>query len=147
MKMPGWITAGFDEYARRMPRHMELKLVEVPAAGRTRAGDVDRAKKEESARLLDRVPANARVIALDEAGTRLTTRRLAAAMEDWMADGRDAAFLVGGADGLSGACLERADQCWSLSALTFPHALVRVIVAEQLFRAWSIISNHPYHRA
>ena len=144
--MPGWIAAGFDEYARRMPRHLELKLVEVPAAGRTRAGDVGKAKKEEGARLLDKVPANAHVVSLDESGTLITTRRLAAALGDWMGAGRDAAFLVGGADGLARSCLERADQCWSLSALTFPHALVRVIVAEQLFRAWSILSNHPYHR-
>ena len=144
--MPDWVTAGFEEYARRLPRHLDLNLIEVPAAGRTRTGDVEKARKQEGARLLHKVPVNSRVVALDEAGARLGTRRIAATVEEWMGGGRDAAFLVGGADGLSTACLDRADECWSLSPLTFPHALVRIILAEQLFRAWSIISNHPYHR-
>ena len=109
-RMPDWVTAGFEEYARRLPRHLDLKLIEVPAAVRTKTGDVDKARKEEGARLLRKVPVNSRVVALDEAGTRLGTRRLAAAVEEWMGDGHDAAFLVGGADGLSTACRDRADE-------------------------------------
>jgi 23S rRNA (pseudouridine1915-N3)-methyltransferase len=145
-RMPGWVSRGFEEYARRLPRHLELKLVEVPAIARARAVDVDRARREEGTRLLNRVPGNSRVVALAETGVPLSSGRLAAAVEDWMGGGRDVALMVGGADGLSNDCIERADECWSLSALTFPHPLVRVILAEQLFRAWSIISNHPYHR-
>lgn len=145
-RAPGWISAGFEEYAGRLPRHLEMRLVEVAAAGKTRAGDVDKGRREEGARQLKRVPAGTRIVALDETGATLSTRRLAAILEEWMNEGRDTAFLVGGADGLSEECLDRADERWSLSAMTFPHALVRVILAEQLFRAWSIVSNHPYHR-
>lgn len=145
-RMPDWISQGFEEYSRRLPRHLELKLVEVPAIARSRAGDVDRARREEGKKLLNRVPENARVVVLTEAGTTLSTRRLATSVEDWLDGGRDVVFLIGGADGLSADCIDRADERWSLSALTFPHQLVRVIVAEQLFRAWSIISHHPYHR-
>lgn len=96
--------------------------------------------------MLKRVPRGCRLVALTEAGTAVSTKRMASALNEWMGSGRDVAIIIGGADGLSDECLSRADDRWSLSALTFPHALVRVIVAEQLFRAWSIISNHPYHR-
>lgn len=144
--MPEWVSRGFDEYARRLPRHMPLELVEVPAVARTKSTDVGKARREEGVRLLGRLSGDSHIVALTEKGTSLSTRRLAAVVGDWMDGGRDAALLIGGADGLSSECIARANECWSLSALTFPHALVRVIVAEQLFRAWSIISNHPYHR-
>ena len=104
-------------------------------------------RREESRRVLDRIPQDCYVIALSESGRSLTTRDLAKTLDDWMQNGRDIALLVGGADGLDQVCLARSDECWSLSPLTFPHALVRVIVAEQLYRAWTILSNHPYHRA
>lgn len=145
-RTPEWVSSGFDEYVRRLPRHLPLELVEVPAVNRTRAADSIRAKREEGSRLLNRVPEDSHLVALNETGTTVTTRHLASVLSTWMGSGRDVAMMIGGADGLSKDCLDRADECWSLSALTFPHALVRVIVAEQMFRAWSIISKHPYHR-
>ena len=96
--------------------------------------------------MLDALPRGAWVIALDEEGEAWNTRRLASEMQDWMRQGRDVALLVGGPDGLAPACRERAGQAWSLSPLTLPHALVRIVVAEQIYRAWSLNSNHPYHR-
>lgn len=145
-RVPGWVSQGVDEYTRRMPRHLAVELVEVPAVNRTKAADIDRTRREEGSRLLNRLPANSHIVALTEDGTSVSTRRLATELSTWMGTGCDVAFMIGGADGLSTECLDRADRCWSLSALTFPHALVRVIVAEQMFRAWTIISNHPYHR-
>lgn len=145
-RMPDWVSRGFNEYAERLPRHLLLELVEVPAVPRTKSTDVARARREEGVRLLNRLKGNSRVVALTEEGSPLSTRRLSVAVSQWMGAGRDASILIGGADGLSNECLDRADECWSLSSLTFPHPLVRVIIAEQLFRAWSILSNHPYHR-
>lgn len=145
-RMPDWVSRGFNEYADRLPRHLLLELVEVPAVPRTKSTDVTRARREEGVRLLNRLKGGSRVVALTEEGSPLSTRRLSVAVSQWMGAGRDASILIGGADGLSNECLDRADECWSLSALTFPHPLVRVIIAEQLFRAWSILSNHPYHR-
>lgn len=145
-RMPDWVSRGFNEYAERLPRHLLLELVEVPAVPRTKSTDVARARREEGVRLLSRLKGNSRVVALTEEGSPLSTRRLSVAVSQWMGAGRDASILIGGADGLSNECLDRADECWSLSSLTFPHPLVRVIIAEQLFRAWSILSNHPYHR-
>jgi 23S rRNA (pseudouridine1915-N3)-methyltransferase len=145
-RMPDWVSRGFNEYADRLPRHLLLELVEVPAVPRTKSTDVTRARREEGVRLLNRLKGNSRVVALTEEGSSLSTRRLSVVVSQWMGAARDASILIGGADGLSNECLDRADECWSLSALTFPHPLVRVIIAEQLFRACSILSNHPYHR-
>lgn len=107
---------------------------------------MDRIRREEGRRILSRVPPGCRVIALAENCKSFTTKALAEHMQRWMQEGADAAFLVGGADGLDPKCVERSDQCWSLSRLTFPHALVRVLLAEQVYRAWTIVTNHPYHR-
>ena len=136
---------GFNEYARRLPNHLCLKLIQVQAPGRKR-GSIAQVRREEARRILQRVPPSSRVVALAEHGKTFTTRALAEKMECWMQHGLDLAVLVGGADGLDQMCLDQADECWSLSALTFPHALVRVIVAEQVYRAWTILSKHPYHR-
>ncbi|HEX4782145.1 MAG TPA: 23S rRNA (pseudouridine(1915)-N(3))-methyltransferase RlmH [Usitatibacter sp.] len=136
-KMPEWIQQGFQEYARRMPPEARLELVEVKP-GRDRA--------EEGRRLLDALPARATLVALDERGKALSTADLANAMGGWMRDAVQPAFAIGGADGLDAAVKERAAMTWSLSSLTFPHQLVRVVLAEQLYRAWSILAGHPYHR-
>jgi len=133
------------EYAGRLPRHCSLQLVEVPAVSR-KYGDIGKIRRAEGKRLLGRIPGDCHVVALSEGGVDVSTKMLADALRGWMELGRDVALLVGGADGMSEECRRRADKCWSLSSLTFPHALVRVIVAEQIFRAWSMISNHPYHR-
>ncbi len=143
--MPDWVAAGVREYAGRLPGNL-LQLVELPLGTRTKAGDPRRAQAEESQRLLKAIPGGARVVALDPRGRSLSTEALAGKLDGWLQEGRDVAFLVGGPEGLSAECLARSDERWSLSALTFPHMLVRVILAEQLYRAWTILRNHPYHR-
>ncbi len=143
--MPDWVAAGVREYAGRLPGNL-LQLVELPLGTRTKAGDPRRAQAKESQRLLKAIPGGARVVALDPRGRSLSTEALAGKLDGWLQEGRDVAFLVGGPEGLSAECLARSDERWSLSALTFPHMLVRVILAEQLYRAWTILRNHPYHR-
>ena len=146
-RMPDWITAGYTEYARRLPRECCLNLVEVALAKRTRSGPTARAIEEEGRRMLAAIPGRDRVIALDVGGRAWSTEQLAGQLGEWMHDGRDVSLLVGGPDGLAGACLERAGQRWSLSPLTLPHPLVRVVLAEQLYRAWTLTTGHPYHRS
>lgn len=145
-KMPKWVADGYREFSKRLPAECSLKLIEVPPGHRARNSDLKRAIQDESARMLAAIPKNSRVVVLDERGKRWTTHRLATQLEEWMFDGRDVALLVGGPDGLSDECRSRAESQWSLSPLTLPHALVRVVVAEQLYRAWSVMTGHPYHR-
>jgi 23S rRNA (pseudouridine1915-N3)-methyltransferase len=142
---PEWVVKGFTEYARRLPREMALELVEIAPAVR-RNTSVAQVREREAQRLLDQVTPRSWVVALDEHGTAWSTLRLAERLDDWRMQGRDVVFLVGGADGLDSSCLERADEVLSLSAMTLPHALVRVIIAEQLYRAWTVLNGHPYHR-
>ena len=144
--MPAWVTQAYTEYARRLPQECRLHLVEIPPARRSKALPATRLRAEEGRQILAAIPPRARVVALEASGMSWDTQGLASRLRDWMQEGRDVALLVGGPDGLSRDCLERAALHWSLSALTFPHALVRVIVAEQLYRAWSILAGHPYHR-
>jgi len=146
-RMPDWVAAGFGEYAGRIGGELRLELIEIPVAHRGRNADVARLLDEEGRRMLARTDARHYVTALDVRGRALDTPGLADWLRRRMADGRDVALLVGGPDGLSAACRERADFTWSLSPLTFPHGLVRVMVAEQLYRALSVIRGHPYHRA
>jgi len=146
-RMPHWVTEAWVEYARRLPPELVLELKDLPLAKRGRNADLNRLRRQEGQALLAAVPTGFRIVALDQRGTPWSTGELACQLEGWMADGRQCAFLVGGPDGLDTACLEAADQHWSLGPLTLPHPLVRVILAEQLYRAWSITRNHPYHRA
>ncbi len=146
-KMPNWVTQGFNEYAKRMPVECQINLIELPPAQRSKTTDLKRAIQEEGQRMLKAIPKNAAIMALDVKGKSHSTESLAAAMDSWLSSGSDIALLVGGADGLSRECLSSASSKWSLSNLTFPHPLVRVILAEQLYRAWSLLRNHPYHRA
>src|SRR3989338_5390712 len=129
-RMPSWVAAGFTEYAQRMPREMPLQLREVKPAQRIGAA----------------MPAGVLKVVLDEHGRSFQTRTLATHLERWRGSGRDVAFIIGGADGLAPDIKTRADLLWSLSPLTLPHGLVRVVLAEQLYRAASMLSNHPYHR-
>ena len=145
--MPGWVNDGYQEYARRLPRECSLALKEIPLGQRPKSVSVERAIADEGARMLAAVSPQQRVIALDVKGRGWSTQQLAGQLELWMQDGRDVSLLVGGPDGLSQDCLARAEQCWSLSPLTLPHPLVRVLLAEQLYRAWSVTTGHPYHRA
>ena len=146
--MPAWVDAGYEEYARRMPREMPLTLVEVKAEPRAEqeSGNLERITEAEARRLKAALPKGALKVVLDERGKPFGTRELATRIEGWQMDGRDVAFIVGGADGLSPAVKRDADVMWSLSALTLPHGLVRVVLSEQLYRAWTILKNHPYHR-
>ena len=149
-RMPSWVEAGFAEYAKRLPPECALELVEIEPAVRGKAAaraDIERLCRDEGERLLKALPPSSLAIAVDVRGQGWSTEQLARELQDWMAGGRDVALLVGGPDGLSAACLARAERRWSLSPLTFPHPLVRVILAEQLYRAWSIVRGHPYHRA
>ena len=144
--MPDWVAHGWGEYAKRFPRGLELELKELPLTHRTRSSKTDVLRTIESGALLAAVPVTNFVIALDGKGQQWTTVELAHQMQQWMQQGRDVSFLIGGPDGFDRASLQRADACWSLGRLTLPHMLVRVILAEQLYRAWSITQNHPYHR-
>jgi 23S rRNA (pseudouridine1915-N3)-methyltransferase len=146
-RMPDWVTAGYGDYARRMPRECSLQLVEIAPGRRGKSAGVARAVQEEGRQMLAAIPKDCRVVALDVRGRCWSTEELAGRLQDWLAAGSDVSLLVGGPDGLAPTCLERADARWSLSALTFPHALVRVLLAEQLYRAWTLGAGHPYHRA
>ena len=142
----GWERDGYREYARRMPPELALELHEIAPAKRAKGAPAERGIDDEGRRLLAAVPDGARVVALDERGAAWTTLELARRIEDWMRDGRALALLVGGADGLATACIEAAEHRWSLSPLTLPHGLARIVVAEQLYRASTIHRGHPYHR-
>lgn len=146
-RMPRWVEEGYAEYAKRLPPECALRLVEIPVGRRGKGEDLSRVLQREAERLIGAIPTQARVLALDVMGTSWSTEELADRLSGWLRDGRDLALLVGGPEGLADACLERAERRWSLSRLTFPHPLVRVILAEQFYRAWSLLHNHPYHRA
>lgn len=145
-RMPGWVEEGFGDYAKRLSGDISLELVEISAGRRLKATDLARLKEEEGEALLAALRPQERVIVLDVLGKTLSTEDMAARLKDWQVDGRPAALLVGGPEGLSRSVLDRADEKWSLSRLTLPHPLVRVVIAEQLYRAWSLLKGHPYHR-
>lgn len=146
-KMPDWVNQGYSEYARRMPAELSLELTEIPMAHRGKNPDIPRLMQKEGEALLSAAGPRDRVVAMEVGGRSWSTEQLAGQLENWQQDGRDVCFMVGGPDGLPRACRDRADQLWSLSPLTLPHPLVRILLAEQLYRAWSITRNHPYHRA
>ncbi len=145
-KMPAWISDGFHEYARRMPPEVRVELVELKPEERGAGKNEARAKAVEGERLLAAVPDGGTLLALDESGKAVTTKGLSVMLGEWMRDASHPVFAIGGADGLDEAVKERAAKLISLSSLTLPHALVRVVLAEQLYRAWSILARHPYHR-
>lgn len=145
-RLPPWQQQGFNEYAKRLPRECAMTLTEIPTAARGKSRPTRQMIDKESDRMLAAIGRNDYVVALDQPGNRYTTEELARLLETWLGQGRDLALLIGGPDGLSDACRSRADQRWSLSDLTLPHGLVRVLVAEQMYRAWTILRGHPYHR-
>lgn len=145
--MPGWVKEGFGDYAERMPKECRLELTEIPVADRGNNADIARVKRSEAEKMLKAIPVDSRVIAFEEGGETLGTDQWAQALKGWLQGGRDVALLIGGPDGLAPEALTRADRRWSLSRLTLPHGMVRVMVAEQLYRAWTRLTNHPYHRA
>lgn len=144
-KLPAWAEAATADYLKRMPREARVELLTVKPE--KRAGQsADSLKQAEAARLLDKLPANARLVALDEHGRQLSTRELADLLARWLGSGQDVCLVIGGADGLAPAILDKAETTLALSRLTLPHALARVLLAEQLYRAVSLLNNHPYHR-
>ena len=145
-KMPEWITTGYNEYAKRMPRETKIELVELKPEPRTTGKSTAQIMAAEAQRILAALPPDCLRIALDEHGAAWTTRQLTDKMKDWMGSGRDVAFIIGGADGLHESVKKGAQQLLALSALTLPHSMVRVLLAEQLYRAHSLLHNHPYHR-
>ncbi|HEC29178.1 MAG TPA: 23S rRNA (pseudouridine(1915)-N(3))-methyltransferase RlmH [Gammaproteobacteria bacterium] len=145
-RMPAWVEEAYKDYASRLPKECSLNLLEINPGKRYKGADIDRIGMEEGERILAAIPKSCQVIALDVGGKAWSTEQLAGQLENWMQSGQDVALLVGGPEGLSDACYKRAGQRWSLSPLTLPHPMVRVILAEQMFRAWSIIARHPYHR-
>ncbi|WP_166268578.1 23S rRNA (pseudouridine(1915)-N(3))-methyltransferase RlmH [Marinobacter caseinilyticus] len=146
-KMPDWVSRGYNEYARRMPPELPLELSEIALSHRGKNPDITRLMQREGEAILSAAGKGDRLVALEVGGRPWSTEQLAAKLENWQQDGRDVSFMVGGPDGLAPECRAQADQLWSLSPLTLPHPLVRILLAEQLYRAWSITRNHPYHRA
>ena len=148
-KLPGWMNAGFEDYAARMPRESRVELIEIKPAPRagTGAKSVQRWLAAEAAKVRAALPARGYTAVLDERGKACTTAGLARQIEQWRRDGRDVAFVIGGADGTASELREEADTLLSLSPLTLPHGMCRVLLAEQLYRAVSLLANHPYHRA
>ncbi len=149
-RMPDWINTGFDDYAKRLPRDMPLTLTELkpePRGDKPSAGDIARIVEQESQRIEAALPKGGFTVVLDETGKMVTTQQLADKLTRWRDDGRDVSFVIGGADGTAARLKKSAGWLWSLSPLTLPHGLARVMLAEQLYRAVSILGNHPYHRA
>ena len=144
--MPEWVEQGFTEYAKRMPPESKIKLVEISAGKRSKNSDIKRLTQQEGEKMLAAIPKGARVVALDVLGKACSTEQLSQELKNWQASGQDIALLVGGPEGLAQECLAMAQQKISLSNLTLPHPLVRVVLAEQLYRATTILKGHPYHK-
>jgi 23S rRNA (pseudouridine1915-N3)-methyltransferase len=146
-RMPAWVAEGFAEYRKRLSHDLPLELVELKPGARGKGRDDVRAMQEEGAAILAALPRDIHVIALDGHGKMWSSEELAEQLAKWRMSGRDIAFLIGGPDGHSPDVLDRADQKWSLGPLTLPHMLVRLVLAEQLYRATTLLAGHPYHRA
>lgn len=145
-RQPTWVAEGFDDYARRLRGSCTLELLEVPLGHRSKSSSNQKARKDEGERMLRAIPSTAHVIALTLAGRPWSTEQLAERLRHWATLGAPVCLLVGGPDGLSDECAARAAGQWSISPLTFPHGLVRVLLAEALYRAWTLNEGHPYHR-
>jgi 23S rRNA (pseudouridine1915-N3)-methyltransferase len=145
-RLDAWVYQGYEEFAKRLTHDCMLQLTEIPGLKRGKNADIEKITREEGQKLLAAVPKRARVIVLDIHGRQHSTEELTGKLANWLRSGQDIALLVGGPEGLSADCRARADETWSLSKLTLPHPLVRIVVAEQIYRAWSVLNNHPYHR-
>jgi len=145
-KMPEWINNGYTEFSKRMPPELQINLIEITPSTRNKSTPIEKNIKEEGERIQSAIPTNTKLIILDEKGKDFSSIELSKKIEGWLSVGQDIALVVGGADGIDPDIKQQADEKWSLSSFTLPHALVRVVVAEQLYRAWSILQGHPYHR-
>lgn len=144
--MPAWVKTGYAEYARRMPRECRTELIEIALGHRGKGADLARATRMEGERMLAAMRPGDRLVALEVGGKLHSSEDLARIVGDWMAQGVNASLMVGGPDGLSDECRKRADEQWSLSRMTLPHGLVRLMLAEALYRATTILKGHPYHK-
>lgn len=147
--MPGWVQQGYAEYAKRLPREIALEMVEIPLGNRGQKNSpalVEKARQKEGEAMLAALAPRDHVVALDVQGKPWGTGQLSQQLDRWRLQGDNVALLIGGPDGLAPDCLARAQQRWSLSPLTLPHPLVRVVLAEQLYRAWTLLAGHPYHK-
>ena len=145
-RMPRWVEQGYSEYAKRMPADLPLELVEIPLATRGKNADIARLMRREGEQMLAAVQPADRVVTLEVEGRPWSTEALAEQLENWRLEARTVNLMVGGPEGLPAEVLGRSDQRWSLSPLTLPHPLVRILLAEQLYRAWTILNRHPYHK-
>lgn len=146
-RMPAWVKDGVEEYGKRIRQSLGFELVEVPASTRGKSGTADLFRAREAKAILAKTRDDEYVVALEVTGSTLSTEALAGKLEDFRSQGKNLTLLIGGPDGLGAACLERADTRWSLSALTLPHTIARIVVVEQLYRASTLIQGHPYHRS
>lgn len=144
--MPHWVESGGGDYLQRMSGTLRVSLISLPLEKRNKAQSLDKVRQREDAKILSSIKPGECVIALDQRGQQWSTEGLAASLRDWQMSGRDFCLLIGGPEGLGDKSLQRADMRWSLAQLTLPHPLVRIIVLEQLYRAWTINAGHPYHR-
>jgi len=145
-RQPAWVSSAFDDYVSRFPRHWQFRLDAISTAKRNKSEPASVAMDAEGVRILTKTRPADYVIALDEQGRQSTSRQLADKLEEWQTVGADLVFIIGGPDGLASDVLERANVQWSLSPLTLPHGLARILFVEQLYRAWSLSAGHPYHR-
>lgn len=145
-RMPRWVEEGYQEYAKRLPADLPLELVEIPLATRGKNADVARLMRREGEQMLAAVQPGERIVTLEVTGRPWSTEDLAEQLEGWRLDARNVNLMVGGPEGLAAEVAARSDQRWSLSALTLPHPLVRILLAEQIYRAWTILNRHPYHK-
>lgn len=145
-RMPAWVNQGVDEFVKRMPPECRIQVVEIPASKRTKASDLNRLMHQEGEKMLAAIPKGAQVVAMDLKGKSWSTEELSQQLDGWLQGGRNVAMLIGGPEGLAPACLEKADLHLSLSKMTLPHPLVRIMLVEQLYRAVSILKHHPYHK-
>lgn len=145
-RMPSWVNEGCDDYIKRLPREIQINLIEIASQKRRKGIDIHKILEVEGNAMLEAVGKGDHIIALDRTGKTFDTDRLAKHLASWLQSGNNISLFIGGPEGLSKACLQKSDEQWSLSALTLPHPLVRVILVEQIYRAFSILSHHPYHR-
>ncbi|MGB1091419.1 MAG: 23S rRNA (pseudouridine(1915)-N(3))-methyltransferase RlmH [Oceanobacter sp.] len=145
-KMPAWVTTGFQEYAKRLPGDCQLELVEIPPGHRGKNTPAVKAMEQEAEALVRAIRPQDHLVALNVTGQSWSTEKLSTELAEWRMSGQDIALIIGGPDGIHPDLLKQAKQHWSLSPLTLPHPLVRVVVAEQLYRAWTILKGHPYHK-
>lgn len=145
-KCTQWAEMGFQDYQKRLPIECKLNLITIPLSKRSKNSEIPKHIAEEEKKILAAIPKRSRIIALDVRGQMWNTQQLAQALQEWQLERQAISLLIGGPDGLGDSCIKKAERIWSLSPLTLPHALVRIIVAEQLYRAWSLLNNHPYHR-